>query len=134
MPSTVTFTMPDGFEGDPVDTVPWADLAREQLSYVSTAWSNMEEGDVLALEDRNAFTEEWPGRRVFVVLDTEDALVFTESGEPIHEPSNFVENGRQPLHGDHGFLAEFNRGDGDYYRIPPKESCLEAFGDGPANE
>ena len=33
-------------------------------------------GDVLAMEDRNDFTQEWPGRRVFIMLQDECVYVF----------------------------------------------------------
>ena len=34
---------------------------------VPTSFEDCEEGEVLGLEDRNCFAEEWPGRRVFVI-------------------------------------------------------------------
>ena len=52
-------------------------------------------GDVLAMEDRNDFTQEWPGRRVFIMLQDECVYVFDEIGNAIHEPESFVAHGRQ---------------------------------------
>ena len=62
--------------------MPWATVAREQLGYALGVRTNMEVGDHFALEDRNCFTEEWPGRRVPVLIDGEDALLLDEHRKP----------------------------------------------------
>ena len=67
------------------------------------------------MEDRNDFTQEWPGRRVFIMLQDECVYVFDETGNAIHEPGSFVANGQQKLHGEDGFIADWEHG---YYRLP----------------
>ena len=57
------------------------------------------------MEDRNDFTQEWPGRRVFIMLQDECVYVFYDTGQAIDEPESFVANGRQQLHGEDGFIG-----------------------------
>ena len=65
------------------------------------------EGDVFAFEDRNCIADDW--RLIFVVLSEDCVYIFNDSGEKMHEPSDGVVEGRQPLEGDDetpGFLAD----------------------------
>ena len=91
---------------------------------------NLEEGDILAMLDRNFITEQFE-RRVFVLVATEEyVLVFDEKGEPIDEPGSFVEGGWQRLHGDHSFMEEWigDDDDGGYYKlgVQPEEAPAPA--------
>ena len=91
---------------------------------------NLEEGDILAMLDRNCITEQFE-RRVFVLVATEEyVLVFDEKGEPIDEPGSFVEGGWQRLHGDHSFMEEWIGDDDDdgYYKlgVQPEEAPAPA--------
>ena len=77
----------------------------------------VEQGDTIAMLDRNCITEKF-GRRVFVHLEDEVyAFIFDEDGNPIDEPSNFVTKGQQKLEGDHGFLEEWSTDDSGYYMV-----------------
>ena len=81
---------------------------------------NLQEGDTLAMLDRDCITKEFT-RRVFVLVASEDyVLIFDESGAVIDDPGNFVEGGWQKLHGDHSFLEEWtDDGEDGYYRLVP---------------
>jgi hypothetical protein len=104
----------------------WGELALKQQrgDFGVITKAAAEEGDTLAMLDRNCITEEFT-RRVFVVLDDGYAFVFDEMGSPIDEPSNFVVNGRQQLldeDGGHGFFDEWTGDDSGYYilGVPPE--------------
>ena len=119
--------MPADFEGDNPEVDSWEETARRQLEHPPNLEA-LEEGDALALLDRNDFTEEWSEerRKVFALIDTDDAYIFDEHGELIDEPANFLPGGRQPLRGDDcgGFLFELGAGDGKgdaYYKLPTAE-------------
>ena len=77
----VNLTLPDACL---VETKDWhdlsADLAKldDEEKTVPDSFEDCENGKVLALEDRNTFAEEWPGRHVFVVKGTEYAYIFDE--------------------------------------------------------
>ena len=81
----------------------WVDLDAEQDLMednevaCAESFGDCEHNHVLALEDRNSLTEEWPGRRVFVVKGATCACIFDDSGVPIDEPSDFVSAGKQLL-------------------------------------
>ena len=104
----------------------WGELALKQQrgDFGVITKAAAEEGDTLAMLDRNCITEELT-RRVFVVLDDGCAFVFDEMGSPIDEPSNFVVNGRQQLldeDGGHGFFDEWTGDNSGYYilGVPPE--------------
>ena len=83
----------------------------------------LEEGDMIAMLDRNCITEEYT-RRVFVhVANDEYVLIFDENGVPIDDPSNLVDKGWLKLRGDHSFVDEWSGDDDGYYRIgmPPAD-------------
>ena len=63
---TLTPSAEAGYEGDPQECDSWEELARAQLNLPPDF--EPEEGDVLALEDRDCFITEWPSRRVFVLV------------------------------------------------------------------
>ena len=87
---------PESYDGDwEEDTdYSWDDLARKQLSR-DTSWETVEDGDVLALFDRDCIKEDW-SRRCFALIAGENAYIFNEQGAPIDDPSNFVTKGRHP--------------------------------------
>ena len=117
-----TLSKPENYEGDcdAESDYAWDELASAQLSRES--WGVLDEGDVLALLDRNCITEEW-SRRCFVLIDTDHAYIFDEQGIPIHDPGNFVTMGCQPLHGAQGFYDEFDGGKGDDYKAGIPQVC-----------
>ena len=79
----------------------------------------LEEGDTIAMLDRNCIAEKFT-TRVFVKVATEDyVMVFDENGAVIDDPSNFVKGGWQKLRGDHGFFEEWTENDDGYYQLPP---------------
>ena len=77
-----------------LETSSWHDVSGVQASLeedektVPESFADCEIDEVLALEDRNSFEDEWPGRRVFVVKGEEFAYIFDEHGAPIHEPEH----------------------------------------------
>ena len=86
----------------------WLELARSQADRTEPiTLSSLEEGDCLAMWDRNNFTEEWPGREVFVLMDSDSVLVFDAGGQIVDEPESFVPAGRQPMRGDNSFTQEW---------------------------
>ena len=105
----VVLVMPEGcgFENEDVGCS-WDALAyRQRAGFLGDLTkAGVEEGDTLAMQDRNCITEEFE-RKVFVhVVDDESAFIFDEYGEAIDEPSEFVSAGRQSLRGDHSFFEE----------------------------
>ena len=103
MPS-LALQMPEDHELEEFDTLTWPELARDQLEKPAEMFAseNMEEGDVYALLDRASPADEtW--RRVFVLIDTDHAIIFDENGKLIDEPSAVV-GGRQVLRGAGGFF------------------------------
>ena len=75
----------------------WEQLAAKQEKL---DLESLEEGDVWALEDRNNFAHDWPGRRVFVLVDDVDqdrVIVFDELGALINEPTDGVCQGVQQV-------------------------------------
>ena len=122
---TLTPSAEAGYEGDPQECDSWEELARAQLNLPPDF--EPEEGDVLALEDRDCFITEWPSRRVFVLVGFDCIYLFDENGTVIDDPENFVPNGRQDHLGDHGFINEFRSGD-NYYRLPPATSLAPVGG------
>ena len=103
----------------------WVQMAEEQCNRGSIGFNTLEEGDVLAMWDRNLFTSDWPGRRVFVLLYSEQwVYVFDEHGVAIDEPDSFVVGGRQALRGDNSFEQEWGDGSDYYYCVPSVELGL----------
>lgn len=104
---------------DEIDTeATWEELARKQsdgtFASLTTA-ENVEEGDCLAMLDRNTFAQDFK-RRIFVVLDSDAAYIFDEVGGVIDEPDEGVPGGIQPLRVAEGtgFLDEWKEG---YYMM-----------------
>ena len=99
----------------------WEELAAKQQrgDFGDLSKETVEEGDTLAMLDRNCITEDFT-RRVFVHIATaEHVLLFDENGDAIDEPGSFVCGGWQLLRGDHSFLDEWT--DDQYYQlgVPP---------------
>ena len=65
-----TLQMPDDWEGDELVAPEWLELARTQLDYHPQTWMAVEDGDTLAVMDKNepdaAWTPENP--RVFAQI------------------------------------------------------------------
>ena len=81
-----------------------------------------EEDTVFAFEDRNTLSQEWPGRRVFVVLGADCIYLFNSEGDIINEPESYVVDGRQPLDGEEGY-ADWRAG---YYCVLDEVPVVEA--------
>ena len=133
---TITFEKPEDWGEDWTaetgECPSWEYLAEQQLKeqFLAGDLNELNEGDVLAMQDRNCITQEWP-RRVFVLIGLEHAYIYDESGKLIDEPSNFVCKGQQPLRADgHGFIDEWT-GE-QYYRIPPLAAVPPAAAKGAA--
>ena len=94
----------------------WLATAQKQSAYEITR-ETLSAGDHIAMEDRNNFTQDF-NRRVFVLFGEEHCVVFDAHGYRIHEPSDGVANGLQVLHGERGFLSDWDEG---YYRLPLAE-------------
>jgi hypothetical protein len=119
-----------------VETEPWPIIAAEQPAADeedATTPSNFVdggyEGEVFAFEDRNCIADDW--RLVYVVLSDDCVYIFNDTGEKIHEPSDGIVEGRQPLEGDDetpGFLDDWRDG---YYRTAAADAA-EALGEAAA--
>ena len=59
--ATVNLSLPDSFEGDPVDAPQWAVLAADERNLQVTP-DSLEDGDLVALEDRQSLSLDWPQR------------------------------------------------------------------------
>eukprot|EP00966_Prymnesium_polylepis_P010274 236996-Prymnesium_polylepis.1 len=82
--------LPDDSERDEYDTdCTWAELAAKQSagSFGVIDRATVEEGDCIAMMDRNLFSQELI-RRVFVLLFADFVLVFDEHGQRINEPQH----------------------------------------------
>ena len=119
---------PEDYDGDWDDETDysWDNLARQQLA-LEDFGTTLEDGDVYALLHRNGLLQDW-SRRCFALIDGENAYIFNELGVPVDDPSNFVTKGCQPLYGDHGFIEEFDGGNGEYYRKPQPAQDLREGG------
>ena len=86
----------------------------------------VEEGDVLALYDRNVLTEAF-NRKVFVFVFDEWSYIFDEHGAPIDDAANFTPGGRMPTNDkatDGSFVPEWREG---YYALEAEpEAAPEA--------
>ena len=112
--ATVNLSLPDSFEGDPVDAPQWAVLAADERNLQVTP-DSLEDGDLVAFEDRQSLSHDWPQRPVYVLVDDENIYLCDDSGALINESD--TPGGVQTLDGDDGFMAQWREG---YYRIPPK--------------
>ena len=126
---------------DPPETAAWNIVAQQQRSAPIADWSTLPEslkrgehdGEVLALEDRDCLTQEWPGRRIFGLVSSSAKCMylFDAAGAPIdlEVNENFCPGGKHSFVDDtatKGFLNEFTDGTGTsteehvaYYRVPP---------------
>ena len=111
--ATVNLSLPDSFEGDPVDAPQWAVLAADERNLQVTP-DSLEDGDLVAFEDRQSLSHDWPQRPVYVLVDDENIYLCDDSGALINESD--TPGGVQTLDGDDGFMAQWREG---YYRIPP---------------
>lgn len=106
----------------------WAEQAQRQSDgkYGDITFGTMEEGDCLAMQDRNSFAEDF-NRCIWVLFeDDSNVLIFDEHGSVIDEPDQFVCKGRQPLRsGNHSFMDEWKEG---YYRVPPPVEAPSEIG------
>ena len=104
----------------------WSRMVKEQLDLTGEEaitpvnFSESDLGDVIAMEDRNNFSDEWPERRVFAMLGDDCVHIFDEHGKLIHEPENGLDQGKQVINGEQGFLAEWI--EEAYYRLPQAAS------------
>ena len=106
---------------DDTEVVSWGDLARAQLQRQGTWWDQFEEGDCLAIEDRESFSQPWPGNRRFVVyVDQDERLaLFSEEGHPVDRPDSTPDGLLKMSAWD----MEFTISGDYYYRLPPASSC-----------
>ena len=92
----VVLRPPNGWLIEDVDLgCSWEELVVKQQrgDFGEITKETVEQGDTIAMLDRNCITEKF-GRRVFVHLEDEVyAFIFDEDGNPIDEPSNFVTKG-----------------------------------------
>ena len=116
-----------------VTTDPWPTVAAAQPAAADEdaitpeSFSEAEEGDVFAFEDRNHLWDDWPGRCVFVVLGDDCIYLFDSEGARIDEPESFVVDGVQPLNGSDGFFDDWRSG---YYRMLDEPAARGAEGGG----
>ena len=100
----------------------WEVLARKQLAASPETWEDLEAGHILAVEDRESFTQPWPGNRRFVVIvDDERVALFDENGAAFHDEDESPDG----LVLFSTFDREFAANTGDYYRIPPESSVFD---------
>ena len=103
----------------------WLEMAHKQLADAPITMDRLEEGDVVAMWDRNTWDEPWPGRQVFVFLpNTEHILLYDADGHRIDEPDSFVVAGLQLLRGDNSFVEEWGDEDTLFYCVPTVELGL----------
>ena len=75
----VLLATPATFEGDPVEVPPWTELAFEDNNRQATP-EELEDGDTLAMETRDDLRWDWPGERVFALVDGDTVYLFHEDG------------------------------------------------------
>jgi hypothetical protein len=78
-------------------TMPQADA--EDTSTPENFLEGSELDDVFALNDRNNFSQEWPHRRIFLVMGDDCVHLFDVNGVAIDEPGENVVKGVQHLQG-----------------------------------
>lgn len=103
---------PEG-AGD-VTTVPvWQSLVLTQRADELTAQKlfDSKHGSVIALEDRNVMSMPW--RKIYIVRDNDNFVLFDSDGWLIDEPSSGVTGGRQPVQ---ELVHEFSE-EPIYYRV-----------------
>ena len=112
-----------------VEVESWEALATAQkdqdASDPETFSTGIAHKQALAFLDRNDFEEPW--RRVFVVQDTDGALIhlFSEDGECVNEDD--TPHGRHQLHTDDtGFLAQWRQGYYSAYAADGLEQITDA--------
>lgn len=92
----------------------WEDLAVVQGAITEEVLRSAASGDVFALEDRNLMSLPW--RRIFVVRDGNEYVVFDEKGRLIVEKDDGLPGGRQSVE---NLVGEFSI-DGFWYKPPSK--------------
>ena len=87
---------------EPPTAPPWEQLAELMIPKDVVVEAEFEEGDTLALEDRNSFDEEWPGRRVYVFFHGDNTAWLLDEYGPHHRRSELSgwQDGRHRRHGD----------------------------------
>ena len=111
--------------GELFEVDPWNQLARLQTTLSSNPdeaitdvnFLGADPGEVLAMLYRNLFSDDFE-RHIYVVMGRDDCVhIFTENGDRINEPENFVVDGVQKLTGEDSFMYEWGGDGGDYYEL-----------------
>lgn len=104
---------PHGAGGvDSVDA--WESIATSQQVPNSDVLTDSKVGSVIALEDRNMFTMPW--RKIIIVREKDDYVLYDSDGWLINEPSYGVAQGRQPVN---ELVSEFTSDNPFMYYRPP---------------
>ena len=110
----VLLATPATFEGDPVEVPPWTELAFEDNNRQATP-EELEDGDTLAMETRDDLRWDWPGERVFALVDGDTVYLFHEDGRGCE--SSHPEDGAVQV-AQH-FSEQWKAG---FYRIPQPDA------------
>jgi hypothetical protein len=141
----VTLQFPEGVLDENPEEMSWLQCARKQTTedIDLAVLEALEDGDCLALFDRNCFTEEWSAnsRKIFACIHKDHAYIFDEQGQPIDDAANFTPQGAHLLvangdGGSEGFLKELGDGsgaEGTYYMLPTLD-LLPTLDDDDENE
>ena len=108
-------------DGDDMDfgDVDWQQCAATQVLPEYANFSDADEGDMFAMEDRNSLASEWPGRKVFIGFGGDCVYVFNENGILIDEPDEGVRKGCQAFsEGEDHFQGDVSEG---YYRFAQQQ-------------
>lgn len=98
----------------PVEAVEeWDALAANQGRVTAERLRDALAGEYFALEDRNSMADSW--RRIFIVCDGTDFVLYCQKGMLIDEPSQGVLEGHQSIS---SLVDEFDEEHGFYYRPP----------------
>lgn len=92
----------------------WESMATSQQVPNSNMLSDCTQGSVFALEDRNMFAMPW--RKIFIVRDEHDYVLYDSDGWLINEPSYGVAQGRQAVN---ELVSEFTSEHPFMYYRPP---------------
>ena len=65
---------------------------------------SLEDGDLVAFEDRQSLSHDWPQRPVYVLVEDENIYLCDDRGALINESD--TPGGVQTLDGDDGFMAQ----------------------------